>query len=213
MSADSPAGTKGEDLPRRVKRVDLAEPDRGNRGDRLADRIEQAESEYDVANAASGHHCQHAVRGLQGSPPPARRDDSSPVTKYRMRVSSSLSPEEIRAAAETHNDLGPAYRDAVIESFLDKVGREIDARVNARLVQQQAAQPSARDRRGHSGSPMALAIISMALGIPISGIAVAAGAHPAGFMGLLVVWIAITAINIAYNISYAARSRQPPDRR
>jgi hypothetical protein len=32
-------------------------------------------------------------------------------------------------------------------------------------------------------------------------------------MGLLVVWIAITAINIAYNVSYTARSQQPPDRR
>ena len=128
-------------------------------------------------------------------------------------MSASLSPEEIRAAAETHNELGPAYGDAVIESFLDKVGREIDARVDARLAQQHAVQPPARDRRTHPGSPMALAIISMTLGIPISAIAVAAGTHPAGIMGLLVVWIAITAINIAYNVSYTARSRQPPDRR
>ena len=58
----------------------------------------------------------------------------------------------------------------------------------------------------------ALAITSMALGIPISAIAVAAGTHPAGFMGLLVVWIAIAVINIAYNISYTARLRQPPGR-
>jgi hypothetical protein len=130
-------------------------------------------------------------------------------------MSSSLSPEEIRAAAETHNELGSVYRDAVIESFLDKVGREIDARVDARLAQQQAAQPLARDRRGHPGSPMALAIISMVLGIPLSAIALAVGTHPAGIVGLLVVWIAITAINIAYNASYAnassaARPQQPP---
>jgi hypothetical protein len=130
-----------------------------------------------------------------------------------VRVSSSLSPEEIRAAAETHHELGPAYQDAVIESFLDKVGREIDARVDARLAHRQAAQPSARDWRGHSGSPMALAIISMALGIPLSAIALAVGTHPAGIVGLLVVWIAITAINIAYNVSSAPRSQQPPDRR
>jgi hypothetical protein len=32
-------------------------------------------------------------------------------------------------------------------------------------------------------------------------------------MGLLVAWIAITAINIADNVSYTARWRQPPDRR
>ena len=123
-------------------------------------------------------------------------------------MSTSLSPEEIRAAAETHHELGPGYQDAVIESFLDKVGREIDARVDTRLAQQQ----SARYRREHSGSPMALAITSMALGVPISAIAVAGGTHPAGFMGLLVVWIAIAVINIVYNVSYAARLRQPPDR-
>jgi len=128
-------------------------------------------------------------------------------------VSSWLSPEEIRAAAETHSELGPVYRDAVVESFLDKVGREIDARVDARVAQQQAAQPSAQNRGGRSGSPMALAISSMALGIPISAIAVAAGTHPAGLMGLLVVWIAIAAINVVYYVSYAGRSQQPPGRR
>lgn len=138
---------------------------------------------------------------------------ASRATTYCVRVSSPLSPEEIRAAAETHNELGPDYQGAVIESFLDKVGREIDARLDARLAQQQSARPRARDRSGHFGSPMALAIISMSLGIPVSAIAVAAGTHPAGFMGLLVVWVAITAINIAYNISYTARSQLPPDRR
>jgi F0F1-type ATP synthase assembly protein I len=119
-----------------------------------------------------------------------------------------MSPEEIRAAAEVHNELGPGYRDAVIDSFLDKVGREIDARVDVRLAQQQAAQPPAQSRQGHSGSPMMLAVASMVLGIPISAIAVAAGQHPAGFMGLLVVWIAIAVINIAYSVGYNARFRR-----
>jgi hypothetical protein len=145
---------------------------------------------------------------------PIRCGDSSLATIYRVPVSSSLSPGEIRAAAETHDELGPAYRDAVIESFLDKVGREIDARVDARLAQQQAAQPPVQDRRGHSGSPMVLAIISMALGIPTSVIFIAATrlTQTTTLLGLLVVWIAITAINIAYNVSYAA-VRQPADRR
>ena len=128
-------------------------------------------------------------------------------------MSASLPPEEVRAAAEIHQELGPDYQEAVIESFLDKVGREIDARVDARLAQQQVAQPPGQRWRGQSGSPMTLAIVSMALGIPISAIVVSAGAHPAGFMGLLVVWLAIGVINVAYNISYSARYRQPPDRR
>jgi len=128
-------------------------------------------------------------------------------------VSSSLSHEEIRAAAEAHNELGSQYRDAVIESFLDKVGREIDARVDARLAQQQAAQPPAGYRRGSSGSPLALAIVSLIFGIPISAIAVAAGTRPAGLTGLLVVWLAITAINVAYNVSYSRMHQPPRDRR
>jgi len=143
----------------------------------------------------------------------ARCDDICLATAYRGRVSSWLSPEEIRAAAETHSELGPVYRDAVIESFLDKVGREIDARVDTRLAQQQAVQPPGRDQGGRSGPPMALAISSVALGIPISAIVVAAGTHPAGLMGLLVVWIAIAAINIAYYVGSAVRSGQPPHRR
>jgi hypothetical protein len=65
-----------------------------------------------------------------------------------------LSPEEIRAAAEIHQELGPNYQQAVIESFLDKVGREIDARVDARLAQQQVVQPPAQRGRGQPGSPL-----------------------------------------------------------
>jgi hypothetical protein len=34
---------------------------------------------------------------------------------------SPLSPDDIRAAAETHAELGPDYRDAVVESFLAKI--------------------------------------------------------------------------------------------
>ena len=33
---------------------------------------------------------------------------------------SPLSPQEIRAAAAAHQELGPEYGDAVIESFLDE---------------------------------------------------------------------------------------------
>lgn len=130
-----------------------------------------------------------------------------------MTVSAPLSPEEVRAAAAIHKELGPDYQEAVIESFLDKVGREIDARVDARLAQQQVAQPPAQGGRGQPGSPMTLAIVSMALGIPLSAIAVSAGAHPVGLPGLLVIWLVIGVINVAYNISYSARYRQPPGRR
>jgi hypothetical protein len=120
---------------------------------------------------------------------------------YRARVSSpSLSPDEIRAAAETHRELGPDYESAVIESFLDKVGREIDVRVDARVAawRPPSAQPPAPVRAPSDRSAFALAICSMAFGIPLTAIAVAAGTHPVGLGGVLVIWVAIAVINVFY---------------
>jgi hypothetical protein len=125
-------------------------------------------------------------------------------------MSLPVSPQEIRAAAETYQELGPGYRDAVIESFLDRVGQQIDARVDARVAQHELHAPGRRPRG--PGSPMTLAIVSMVLGIPISGIAVAAGPHPTGLLGLIVVWTAIAVINVTYTRGLS-RSRGPADRR
>ena len=129
---------------------------------------------------------------------------------------SPLSAAEVRAAAETHKELGPEYRDAVLDSFVDRVGREIDARVDARLAHA-AAQPLAAQRMATPPAPrtpkpfsaMALALGSIALGIPLTAICVAAGSHPVGFAGLLIVWVAIASINWAY----AVRIRPPGDNR
>ena len=137
-------------------------------------------------------------------------------TVYRGDVTESpLSAGEFRAAAETSKELGPEYQDAILESFVDRVGREIDARVDARLAQA-AAQPLAAQRMATPPAPrtpkqfsvMALALGSIALGIPLTAIVVAAGAHPAGFAGLLVIWIAIAVINLGY-----ASKMRPPDNR
>jgi hypothetical protein len=126
---------------------------------------------------------------------------------------SPLSARELRAAAETHTELPPEYRDAVLESFVDRVGREIDARVDARLAQAaarpvapQPAPPPPAVRQPKPVSVMVLALGSIALGIPLSAIALAVGPHPAGFAGLLVIWIAIAVINLGY-----ASKIKPPD--
>jgi hypothetical protein len=113
-------------------------------------------------------------------------------------VSTSLSPEEVRAAAEIHRELGPDYRDAVVESFIERVGREIDARVDSRLAAQRAAQPAKPQKT------MALPIVSIALGIPLSGISLGL-ANGDQIIGLAIVWIAIAVINVAYAIGYRSR--------
>jgi hypothetical protein len=84
----------------------------------------------------------------------------------------------------------------VVDSFVERVGKEIDARVDARLAQASAHLAPAPKQV----NVMVLALGSIGLGIPISAIAASAGSHPAGIWGLLVVWIAIAAINIGYAI-------------
>src|SRR5215472_7802000 len=57
-----------------------------------------------------------------------------------------LSRRDIYAAAAAHDELGPEYSDAVVASFLEKVDKEIDARVDARLAgMRQPAPPAGRD--------------------------------------------------------------------
>ena len=59
---------------------------------------------------------------------------------------SPLPPEEVRAAAGAHSELGPEYSDAVVASFLGKVDKDIAARVDARLAGASRADPMTRDR-------------------------------------------------------------------
>jgi hypothetical protein len=80
---------------------------------------------------------------------------------------SPLSPREIRAAAEVHNELGPEYRDAVIDSFLERVDREITARVDARLgppPREQQPMPSAQPNSRRT------LLTGVAIGIFVTGV-------------------------------------------
>jgi hypothetical protein len=123
---------------------------------------------------------------------------------------SSFTPDELRAAAEVHNELGPDYRDAVLESFLAKVGTEIDARVDARLngprqyplqpAQLQATPPPPAVPKPPRDKTFALAIVSITLGIPLTAIVAGLnkGSSAAEFAILLVIWAAIAIINVAH---------------
>lgn len=85
---------------------------------------------------------------------------------YAFRMTDSpLSRQEIRAAAAAHDELGPEYSDAVVASFLEKVDKEIDARVNARLAGvRPPAPPAERD-------DLRTLLKGVAVGIGVSGIA------------------------------------------
>lgn len=89
---------------------------------------------------------------------------------------STLDPQEIRAAAEAHKELGPEYSDAVIESFLERVDREITARIDARLgpvPRDQPAQPAQSNSRRTLLTGVAIGIV--VTGVPSVAVAASAG--------------------------------------
>ena len=89
---------------------------------------------------------------------------------------SPLDPREIRVAAEAHKELGPDYSDAVIESFLERVDREITARVDARLgpvSREQPVQPAQSNSRRTLLTGVAIGIF--VTGVPSTMVAASAG--------------------------------------
>jgi hypothetical protein len=96
---------------------------------------------------------------------------------------SPLSPEDIRAAAGAHHELGPEYSDAVVASFLERVDQEIAARVAERLA---ASRPRARPVRPAEPENRRTLLKGFAIGVASSGatILLVAGAQ-AGHHALL----------------------------
>jgi hypothetical protein len=88
---------------------------------------------------------------------------------------SPLSPDDIRAVVEVHAELGSDYHDAVMESFLAKVDREVDARVEARLAAERRAEaPESRpavverQRAWTAGLATGVTVGTLGLGIPLT---------------------------------------------
>lgn len=112
-----------------------------------------------------------------------------------------LSAQDIRASAEVHGELGPDYQDAVVESFLAKIDKQIEARVDERLA---AMGPSARPRR-RPADPVRLgkfrvAVASAAVGTAVVGIPLTFVAEKAlsragnGADPLVLIWVVLLAV-------------------
>jgi len=86
-------------------------------------------------------------------------------------------------------ELGEDMEPAVIDAFLDRV----DAAVEARAAERRPAQPIPIPGEGR-GEQLALSIVSLATGIPITAIAAESG----GVVGILVAWVGIVAVNFAF---------------
>jgi len=116
--------------------------------------------------------------------------------------------DEVQASAAAHRDLGPGYDTAVAEGLVERIGEEIDRRVDARLFGQLQGPPP-RPRR--APVPGRIGVGRVFLGLGSMGLAVGGtvavlhpGDSPPGtvsagqFLLVALIWIVIGAINIAY---------------
>ncbi|GAB3496706.1 hypothetical protein [Nocardiopsis coralliicola] len=107
-------------------------------------------------------------------------------------VSAGLSAEEIAASLRTGRDLGPAYDDAVAASLVDRIGAEIDARVDARMARQNvpAADPAADNDLQWKSPRLMMGFMTMIFAIPLGAI----GGSYLGPAGVIAAWAGLIAI-------------------
>jgi hypothetical protein len=149
----------------------------------------------------------------------------------------SSDPEaEIRASVGAHADLGPGYEDAVAEGLVERIGAEIDKRIEARLAQTGVPAPAgAAGAAGPAGYPgfqggyqgylgpvlppgyqpgppparpspagarnvatTITALGSVALGVTATAIVSSAGGLGGQGFIIVLIWVAIAIINVAY---------------
>jgi hypothetical protein len=110
--------------------------------------------------------------------------------------------DEITAAAAAHRELGPHYDDAVAEGLVERIGDEVDRRVDARLAHYGGAPAPARRAPGQvtPAAPSSWPMIFLALGSMTIGGFTAAGVLSSGGNAAVValIWIVIGVINVAY---------------
>lgn len=120
--------------------------------------------------------------------------------------------EEIAASVAAHQELGSGYDAAVAEGLVERIGEEIDRRIDARLRGGQppvpgpvaaapppAPAPAAVPRRSLGVTGMFLGLGSLGLAVGATAVVVAHHANAvAQLFMVLLIWLAIAVINVAH---------------
>jgi len=107
-------------------------------------------------------------------------------------ASPELEHDDLTAALGARRELGHEAEREVLESFLDRVGTAIDARVDQRLAEDDRF--SHRRSRGQNRVSTPLALGSMAMGIAVTG--AASALDHGGALVAIVAWVVIALINL-----------------
>jgi hypothetical protein len=107
-----------------------------------------------------------------------------------------LPRDDLAATIEARRELGKEAEPALVESFLERIETEIDRRVDDRL-ERQGTLSSVSER----GMSLAVPLGTVGMGIPITAIA----SDSAGLAGILVAWLGIATVNVAYALARLRR--------
>ena len=100
---------------------------------------------------------------------------------------------DLEAAIAARAELGREYEPALVESFVERLESTLAARV--------AAEVKRHESPPGTGYQLALGIVSLCTGIPITAIA----ADYAHLPGLLVAWAGIVGVNLAHALGRRPR--------
>ena len=135
-----------------------------------------------------------------------------------------LTREDIAAATAAHAELGPGYEQAVAESLVDRIGAEIDRRVDARIAQGTQSPPVPRP--SWVTPVMGLGSLGLGIGATAAVLTVATSVGPdtvnaatgvvtrgsvihtisAGqILLVMLIWVVIGVVNVAYARHSGAR--------
>ncbi|MBG0830860.1 hypothetical protein HS041_24170 [Planomonospora sp. ID67723] len=111
-------------------------------------------------------------------------------------MTTSSPGDELRATVAARRDLGPEFEDSLIEGFLEKVDLEIDRRVDERIETRARRMAPAVRPSVAAGQRLALAIVSMVLGV---GATISLPFAGSDFTYLiLIAWAGIVGVNFAF---------------
>ncbi|KUL42626.1 hypothetical protein ADL22_14080 [Streptomyces sp. NRRL F-4489] len=135
------------------------------------------------------------------------------------RSSTPRSPDsdlrtDLDAALRTRAELGPEYEAELVESFLEKLDRNVERRVRRQVAEQQVQvarghrPPGAGSGRSEFWERFAVAVVSLVLAVPLTAIAVV----NAGLVGLVVCWAGVVGVNAVHGLAPGTRRRTRADR-
>ena len=91
--------------------------------------------------------------------------------------------------------VGPDYEDAVLDSFLARLDRQTQERVDARVAESLSLGERGEARAGRSDPGLTLGVVSLIAGVPVTAISMGS---ESGLASLIVAWGGIAAVNVAH---------------